>query len=81
MPVGKKLHTALAMMETLKGNMETFALSTDDPLAQQMYNDFSTQLEQMTTDFKSRIQYVEEQEPQYKMTNMQQKKQDNMQQQ
>ncbi len=81
MTVGDKLHMTLGMMKTITGNMHTFSMDSKDPMAQQMYTDMSNKMEQMCNDLQSRIKYVEEQEPQYSMENMQQQKQDNMQQQ
>ena len=72
MTVGKKLHMSLGMLETVRGNFHTFAMDTQDPLAKQMYTSFATQLDQMTKDLSSRIEYVEQQEPQFKMEKMNQ---------
>ncbi|MDW7652328.1 MAG: hypothetical protein SCK29_06875 [Bacillota bacterium] len=45
-------------------------------MAKQMYMNFSKQLDQMMNDLSNRINYMEAQEPQYKMENMAQNKAD-----
>lgn len=72
MTVGSKLHMSLGMMETLRGNFHTFAMDTQDPMAKQMFTSFANQMDQMTKDLSSRINYVEQQEPQFKMEKMSQ---------
>lgn len=76
MTTGTKVHQALGMMKMLSGNFHTFAMDTQDPMAKQMYTGFSTQMDQMVNDFANRINYIEQQEPQYKMENMAQQQAD-----
>lgn len=76
MTAGQKVHQALGMMKMLSGNFHTFAMETQDSMAKQMYTNFSQQLDQMINDMTSRIEYMEGQEPQYKMENMAQKSTD-----
>lgn len=82
MTIGKKLNEALGTLETLSGSFSVFALDTDDPQAQQMFDSCANQLRQMTQDLSARIKYVETQEPQYRRDNMvggqQQQQQDQM---
>jgi len=68
--IGKKVQEALGMLKTTSGNFQTFALETQDQAAKQMYTNFSKQLDQMITELSGRVQYIESQEPQYKMENM-----------
>lgn len=70
MTVGIKVNQALGMLKTLSGNFHTFAMDTQDPQAKQMFDNFSKQLDQMSNDLNSRLQYIEGQEPQYAMENM-----------
>ncbi len=70
MTVGMQVHKAMGMMKTLSGNFHTFALDTMDPAAKQMFTSFSKQLDTMMADLQQRINYMEGQEPQYKMENM-----------
>lgn len=67
MTVGQKLHQTLAGLETAKASIETFALDTQDKAAQQEYYQYSSQLEDICNGLKSRVNYVEQQEPQYKV--------------
>ncbi len=70
MTVGKELHQALGMLKMTSGQFQTFADRSQDPMAKQMYQGFNQKLDQMVTDLSNRINYVEGQEPQYKMENM-----------
>ncbi|QTL98912.1 DUF1657 domain-containing protein [Iocasia frigidifontis] len=65
MSVGKQLHQTLASLRSAKTDMETYALSTEDKDAQKLYADCENQLENMINSFAGRVNYVEEQEPQY----------------
>lgn len=76
MTVGQKLHQSIGMLKMLSGNFHTFAMDTQDAMAKQMYSNFSKQLDQMTQDLTNRVNYVEGQEPQYKMENMAQQQAD-----
>lgn len=66
MTVGQKLHTTLATLESAAANMKSFALDTQDQTAKQMFNDYATQLDNICNSFKGRVNYIEQQEPQYK---------------
>ncbi len=70
MTVGQNVQQALAMLKTAAGNFNTFAMETQDSSAQQMYMDFSKQLDQMVGELSLRVEYLENQEPQYKVENM-----------
>jgi hypothetical protein len=76
MTSGTKLHQSLGMMKMLSGNFHTFAMDTQDTMAKQMFTSFSKQMDQMVNDMTNRINYVESQEPQYKMENMTQQQKD-----
>ncbi len=67
MTVGKKLHQALTSLEGLRSEYETFAQDTDDKMAQQMFQSGAQQLDSLITDLRNRVNYVEQQEPQYKV--------------
>lgn len=70
MTAGMKAQQALGMLKMASGNFQTFALETQDQAAKQMYTNFSKQLDQMVTELSNRVQFMENQEPQYKMENM-----------
>lgn len=67
MSVGKQIHTTLASLRGAKADLETYALSTEDKNAQKLYTDCCNQLESVINSFEGRVNYVEEQEPQYKV--------------
>ncbi len=67
MTVGDKMHQTLASLEGAAANLKTFALETNDQNAKQMYNDLSGQVETISNSLKGRVNYVEQQEPQYKI--------------
>lgn len=78
--VGKQLHQTLASLRSAKADMETYALSTEDKNAQKLYTDCNDQLENLINSFSGRVNYVEEQEPQYKVKQQMQERGDNNQQ-
>ncbi|MBM7855902.1 hypothetical protein JOC37_002324 [Desulfohalotomaculum tongense] len=67
MTIGEKMHQTLASLEGVKANMKTFALDTQDQNAKQMFSQYSQQLETMCQGLQSRCNYIEQQEPQYKV--------------
>ncbi len=67
MTVGDKMHQTLASLEGAAANLKTFALETNDQNAKQMFNDLSGQVETISNSLKGRVNYVEHQEPQYKI--------------
>ncbi|WP_366922308.1 DUF1657 domain-containing protein [Metallumcola ferriviriculae] len=70
MTVGQQLHQTLGMLRTAGGQLQTYSLQTMDPQAKQFYNSCSQQLEQMVNDLSNRVNYVEQQEPTYKVNEM-----------
>jgi hypothetical protein len=58
------------MLKMASGQFQSFAMDTQDAMAKQMYTNFAKQLDQMVKDLANRVNYVEGQEPQYKMENM-----------
>ncbi|MCK4259369.1 MAG: DUF1657 domain-containing protein [Halanaerobiales bacterium] len=66
MTVGTKLHQTLTSLESAKSSYESFSQDTDDKMAQQMFQGGAQQLESLITDLRNRVNYVEQQEPQYK---------------
>lgn len=69
MTVGTKMHQTLASLEGAAANIKTFALETQDQGAKKMYTDLNQQLEGICQALRGRVNYVEQQEPQYKMNN------------
>ncbi|HLV08978.1 MAG TPA: DUF1657 domain-containing protein [Halanaerobiales bacterium] len=67
MSVGKQLHQTLASLRSARADMETYALSTEDENAQKLYTDCGDQLKNLINNLSGRVNYVEEEEPQYKV--------------
>lgn len=66
MTVGDDLHKTLTSLEGAKSNLESFALDTNDNKAEQLYNSCAQNLEQLTQQLEQRVNFVEQEEPQYK---------------
>ena len=66
MTVGDDLHKTLTSLEGAKSNLESFALDTNDNKAEQLYNSCAQDLEQLTQQLEQRVNFVEQEEPQYK---------------
>ncbi|SJZ32617.1 DUF1657 domain-containing protein [Selenihalanaerobacter shriftii] len=75
MTVGQNLHQSLTALESEKANMESYALQTQDQMAQQMFNNCANQLDQVVQDLKNRTNYVEGEEPQFKVKQQQNQQQ------
>jgi len=67
MTVGTNMHTILATLEGATASMKTFALQTEDKTAKQMFAQYSQQLDSICQGLSSRCNYIEQQEPQYKV--------------
>ncbi len=67
MTVGTKMHQTLASLEGAAANIKTFALDTQDITAKDMFTNLSQQLDGINQQLRGRLNYIEEQEPQYKM--------------
>ncbi|MTI82905.1 MAG: DUF1657 domain-containing protein [Firmicutes bacterium] len=67
MTVGTKMHQTLASLEGAAANIKTFALDTQDKTAKDMFTNLSQQLDGINQQLRGRLNYIEEQEPQYKM--------------
>lgn len=67
MSVGKDLHQTLTSLESVRSSYEKFALDTDDKKAQQMFQSGARQLDSLITDLRNRVNFVEQEEPQYKV--------------
>lgn len=66
MTVGTKMQQTIASCEGTLANLHSFALETEDQNAKQLFQDLSTQQEQILQHLKARLQYIQSQEPQYK---------------
>lgn len=67
MTVGQNLHQSLTSLKAEQANLESFALETQNQQAQQTYTQCANQLEQVVQNLENRVNYVESEEPQYKV--------------
>ncbi|WP_227765705.1 DUF1657 domain-containing protein [Zhaonella formicivorans] len=67
MTVGTKMHQTLSSLESATSTLKTFALETQDKGAKQMFSDYAKQLEGICQGLQGRVNYIEQQEPQYKV--------------
>lgn len=67
MTVGVKMHQTLASLEGASANLKTFALDTQDKNTQQMFYDLGSQIDSVCNNLRDRVNYIEQQEPQYKV--------------
>ena len=67
MTIGTKMHQALSQLESCKADMESFAMETEDQQAKNEFNQYAQQLESISQGFKQRVNYIEQEEPQYKV--------------
>lgn len=75
MTIGQKMHQTLASLQGAAGDMKTFALETQDQNAKKMFSDFANQLETIVQGLRGRVNYIEQEEPQYKVLSPEQMKQ------
>ncbi|NLW07428.1 MAG: DUF1657 domain-containing protein [Clostridia bacterium] len=75
MTTGTKLHMTLNNLESCITDFKNFALETEDENARKQFSDYAAQLENIAQGFKGRVNYVESQEPQYKVYQQAQQKQ------
>lgn len=66
MTVGQKLHQTLNSIDSACIQLKTFSMDTQDQNAKQQFIDYANQLESISQGLKNRINYTEQQEPQYK---------------
>ncbi|MBO8128036.1 MAG: DUF1657 domain-containing protein [Peptococcaceae bacterium] len=75
MTIGQKMHQTLAQLQSLAGDLKSYALETQDQTAKQQFSDYANQLENIANGFRGRVNYIEQQEPQYKVLQQQQQQQ------
>ena len=66
MTVIANLKTTLAGLKSAQANLETFALSTDNQQAKQLYQDAAQQTHSIVDSLYPRVKQLEQEEPQYK---------------
>lgn len=65
--IGTKMHQTLAGLEGAAATLKTFALETQDKNAKKEFSQFSQQLDSICQGLQKRVNYIEQQEPQYKV--------------
>jgi len=63
---GNKLKRAYATAESLAGELKLFAQDTNNPEAKKMYTDLANTMEFAAGQLKERLDFVLEEEPQYR---------------
>lgn len=66
MTIGTKMQQTIASAESVKANLKTFALETQDQQAKQMYQQLAQTMENIISSLQSRMNYIEQEEPQYR---------------
>ena len=66
MTVINDVKTALAGLKSAQASFETFSLGTDNQQAKQLYQDAAKQTQSIVDSIASRVQQIEQEEPQYK---------------
>lgn len=72
MTIGERMHKTLVTLEGAAADLQMYAMDTQDKMAKQMFNDLNQQLEGIVKTLRSRVNYTEKQEPQYKVREQQQ---------
>ncbi|SNT02096.1 Protein of unknown function [Bacillus sp. OK838] len=66
MTVISDVKTTLAGLKSAQASFETFALSTDNEQAKQLYQQAAQQTQSIVDSISPRIDQIEQEEPQYK---------------
>ncbi|TJY39640.1 DUF1657 domain-containing protein [Cohnella pontilimi] len=66
MTVSTQVKTTVASLKSAQASLEQFALNTQNQEAKQMFTDAATQTGQILQQIESRVQQLEQEEPQYK---------------
>lgn len=66
MTVATNVKTAQASLESAAAALKTFALSTYDKAQKQSYGQMALQVEKIAEQLQSRINTIQQEEPQYK---------------
>jgi hypothetical protein len=66
MSVGTQMQQAIAGIQSAAATMKFFSLETEDQQAKNDFKQISEQLDSSLEILKGRLEYIQEQEPQYK---------------
>jgi len=64
--IGSRLQTTLASAQGVAADLKSYALETQDQQAKQLYQQLAQTMDSVVNSLQSRVNYVLEQEPQYK---------------
>jgi len=65
--IGEKMHQILASLENAAPSMKSFALDAQDKNAKQMFSQYAQQLDSICQGIQNLCNYIEKEEPQYKV--------------
>lgn len=66
MTVGTQMQQAIASSESTLSSLKTFSMETQDQNAKQMFQNMATQQQTILDNLNARLQYIQNEEPQYK---------------
>jgi predicted transglutaminase-like cysteine proteinase len=66
MTIASQVKTTLASLKSAQASLETFALGTQNQEAKQMFEQAAKTTQQVVDQINSRVQQLENEEPQYK---------------
>jgi len=66
MTVGTQIQQTIANCESALASLKTFALETQDQNVKQMFQNITLQQQNVVDNLQARLQYIQEEEPQYK---------------
>ncbi|WP_042145157.1 DUF1657 domain-containing protein [Paucisalibacillus sp. EB02] len=66
MTVGSQIKQAVAGLKSVQASFEQFALQTENKQAKQMYEQAAQQTQNILDSVETRVQQIEQEEPQYK---------------
>ncbi|BFH64095.1 MULTISPECIES: DUF1657 domain-containing protein [Paenibacillus] len=66
MTVASQVKTTLASLKSAQASLETFALGTQNQEAKNLFTNAAQQTQQIVQQVESRVQQLENEEPQYK---------------
>ncbi|MGI9861811.1 DUF1657 domain-containing protein [Moorella naiadis] len=67
MTIGSQMHQTLTSLEGAVADLKSYALQTEDKTAKKQFTDYANQLDSIAQGLKGRVNYLESQEPQYKV--------------
>ncbi|GIP21513.1 MULTISPECIES: DUF1657 domain-containing protein [Paenibacillus] len=66
MTVASQVKTTVASLKSAQANLEQFALNTQNQEAKNLFTEAAAQTQQIVNQVESRVQQLENEEPQYK---------------